>query len=307
MNRPGKIVLSAAVCVLAFALAGMLSGCASVIQAATVAGEAAGVLTSQQAGSINRSAQAVEKSFTDITPEQEYYIGRSVAATILGTYEPLDKEAATEYLNLLGQTLAMASDRPETFRGYHFMLLDTDEINAFSAPGGLVLISRGMIRCCKTEDELAAVLAHEIGHVQHQHGLRAIKKSRLTSALTILAAESAKNFGDDNLARLTEAFEGSIGDVVQTLRNSGYARALEREADASAVTIMKRVGYDPNALVTMLQHMKQNLKPGGLDFAKTHPDPEDRIDDVKKLIGAASAPAVVTARQQRFAQAMDKF
>lgn len=306
MNPPaGKHLWLVAMCLIA-AAAGMLCGCASVIQAATAAGEAAGVLTPQQAGSINRSAQAVERSFADITPEQEYYIGRSVAATILGKYRPLSNEDANRYLNLLGQTLAMASDRPETFRGYHFLLLETDEINAFSAPGGLILISRGMIRCCKSEDELAAVLAHEIGHVQNQHGLRAIKKSRLTSAFTVLAAESAKNFGDENLARLTEAFEGSISDVTQTLMNSGYARNLERDADAAAVTIMKRVGYDPNALVSMLQQMKRNLKPGGLDFAKTHPDPDDRIRDVESLLGTQTASVPPPARRRRFEQAAGK-
>ena len=64
-----------------------------------------------------------------------------------------------EQYGVVGQTLAAVSDRPETFKGYHFAIMDTDEINAFSAPGGLVMISKGMIRCCRNEDALAAVLA----------------------------------------------------------------------------------------------------------------------------------------------------
>ena len=137
-------------------------------------GEATGTINRQQAESITKGAAAVGKTFDDITPEQEYYIGRAVAATVLSKYKPYDISAGNEYLNVLGQGLALSSDRPETFGGYHFLIMDSDEINAFSAPGGLVLVSRGLIRCCPNEDALAAVLAHEIGHVEKQHGLRAI-------------------------------------------------------------------------------------------------------------------------------------
>ena len=153
------------------------------------------MLSDSEADSVKRGAQAVEKTFQDLTPEQEYYIGRAVAAQVFQSYPPLDKPKANNYLNLLGQSLAVFSDRPETFGGYHFLLLDSDEINAFAAPGGLILVTRGMLRCCENEDELAAVLAHEICHVELKHGLSAIKQSRLTSAFTIIAAESAKQIG----------------------------------------------------------------------------------------------------------------
>jgi len=291
----------------ALGAAGILlcSGCTMLTQVGTAVGEATGQLTPEQAQSINRSAAAVEKTFQDITPEQEYYIGRSVAATVLHTYKPYNKEAANAYLNAAGQILAQASDRPETFGGYHFQILDSDEVNAFSAPGGLVMVSRGMLRCCRNEDQMAAVLAHEIGHVEGQHGLRAIRKGRLTSALTILAAESAKNLGSQDVAELTKAFEGSISDISSTLMNSGYARALERDADKAAVTIMERVGYNPEALAGMLAGMKRHLKPGGNDFVKTHPSPDDRIADVRKMIGAQASPAPKPpARQKRFEKAL---
>jgi len=81
---------------------------------------------------------------------------------------------------------------------------------------------------------------------------------------------------------------------------SGYSRDLEQEADKGAVTILRRVGYDQGALVVMLTEMKKQLKPGGLDFAKTHPDPKDRIDYVKPLIGNASAKPSPPERQRRF-------
>lgn len=285
----------------ALTLALLPTGCSTVAEYSTMAGQAAGVITQEQAQSINRTAVAAEKTFQDITPEQEYYIGRSVAATVLATYKPYDQAALNQYLTVLGQTLAQYSDKPETFGGYHFLVIETDEINAFAAPGGLILVSRGLLRCCRSEDALAAVLAHEIGHVEKQHGLRAIKSGRLTSALTILAVEAGKNLGGANLAEVTKAFEGSITDVSSTLMNSGYARSLENDADAAAVQILTRAGYNPNALVDMLTEMKTRL---GTDttrgFGKTHPAPEVRIQHVTGLIGTQLAVAAPAARQQRF-------
>jgi beta-barrel assembly-enhancing protease len=296
-----KLLALAALLVLA---AASFIGCASVTQAVTSAGQAAGVITPQQADSINKSAAAVEKTFQDITPEQEYYIGRSVAATVLVTYKPYDNQKANEYLNVLGQTLSQFGTKPETFGGYHFVLLDTEEINAFSAPGGLIMISRGMVRLCKNEDELAAVLAHEIGHVENQHGLRAIKKGRLTSALTTLALEAGKNLGGSDLASVTEAFEGSITDITGTMMNSGYARTTEFQADKSAVDILKGSGYNPAALVGMLQEMQKRWVPNGPGFGHTHPEPSVRIAEIQKQIGAATVAAEPSVRINRFKETM---
>jgi predicted Zn-dependent protease len=278
----------------------LAAGCGAVAKVGTSIAKDKGWIDEKQGASITRTAEAAEKSFEDITPEEEYYIGRAVAATVLDAYPPHSDEKLNRYVNLLGQTLALASDRPDTFGGYHFLVLESDEVNAFAAPGGLVLVSKGLIRCCRNEDELAAVLAHEIGHVSNKDGLRAIKKSRLTSALTILAVEGASNLGSDKLAKLTEEFEGSITDITSTLMNSGYSRGLEKQADASAVSVLKRVGYSPQGLASMLGEMKKRLKPGGPDFAKTHPDPSDRIRDIQGSVAGSPAPAEVAARKNRF-------
>ena len=284
-------------------------GCATLEEAAkigTSVAQSKGLVTGDQAKSITKTTSAVAKSFEDITPEQEYYIGRSVGAVIVNKYKPYTNAEANNYLNLLGQTLAQASDRPETFGGYRFLILDSGEVNAFAAPGGLIFVSRGMLRCCKSENAVAAVLAHEIGHVQLRHGLQAIDKSRLTQALTTLAAEGAKTFGSKELADLTKAFEGSISDVTSTMINNGYSRSFEREADAAAVTILSRVGYSPNGLIAMLSEMEKNLKPGGPDFAKTHPSPKSRIYDIESLNVVGAASFEVSARQGRFRKALGK-
>lgn len=294
---------------LSLLLPGLLAGagCATLEKAANLGTSVAqeqGIVTKDQAKSISRATTAVAKSFEDITPEQEYYIGRSVGAVLVNKYRPYPNAAANNYLNVLGQTLAQASDRPETFGGYHFLVLDSTEINAFAAPGGLIFVSRGMLRCCRSEDAVAAVLAHEIGHVQLLHGLQAIDKSRLTQALTTIAAEGGKTFGGEKLVELTKTFEGSVGDITSTMVNNGYSRSFERAADAAAVTILKRVGYDPHGLVAMLTEMEKNLKPGGLDFAKTHPSPKSRIEDIEGRIAGGAAAPEVPARQARFRQAL---
>jgi predicted Zn-dependent protease len=308
MNRatPLRRLASAAAAAAALAL---FAGCQTLVETVTettaAIGEATGNMKPEEIESIRKAGAALAKTFEDLTPEQEYWIGRSVAATVMGQYRPADRDALNQYVNLVGQSLAFFSDRPETFRGYHFLVLDSDDINAFAAPGGLIFVTRGMLRLCRSEDALAAVFAHEIGHVQGRHGLRAIDRSRLTSALTVFAVEGGKHLGSKDLAEVTKAFEGSIGDVSKTLMNSGYSRALEAEADAAAVTILRRAGYDPWALIDMLTEMKKQLKPGGLDFAKTHPDPAVRVAAVRKSLTSSAVDAAPNpARNRRFEQAL---
>lgn len=287
---------------LAAGAAWLATGCETVNKiTASVADAAAGagVITTNQAASIARTTEAVTKTFQDITPEQEYYIGRTVAATVLLGYKPKNADDLNGYLNEVGQSLAQFSTRPETFGGYHFLVLDSDDINAFAAPGGLILATRGLLKCCQTEDELAAVLAHEVGHVEKQHGLRAIRTGRLNSALTTLAVEAGKNLAGEQLAEVTKAFDESINDIAGTLMNSGYSRKLEYEADAAAVEILKKAGYQPGALVAMLENMAKNWDSSRHDFAATHPAPADRIAQLKKL-GVESTQASTKSRQQRF-------
>jgi beta-barrel assembly-enhancing protease len=276
----------------------------SVTTIGTVIGQGAGVITGSQADSIRKTAKAVSRSAEEFTPEQEYYIGRAVGAVVLGKYPAFDQGAANEYVNIVGQTLAQASDLPAIFGGYHFLVLNSNDINAFATPSGLVFVTRGLLRCCRDEDALAAVLAHEIGHIQLRHGMQAIEKARVTEALTTIASEGAKTFGPREVAALTETFGGTISDITGMLMNKGYARSSEYGADQAAIELLRRVGYNPGGLVEMLAVMKKNLKAGGLDFAKTHPAPDDRIAEIQKkglIYASVPAPAL---RQTRFLKAL---
>ncbi len=281
-------------------LSGLISGCKGLEVISDVAATAAEVTGySDEANLIRKGGKAVARTFLDFTPEQEYYLGRTVGAVILNKYSPYKNEKANRFINMLGQTLARASDLPETYGGYHFLILDSNEINALAAPGGLIFITRGMLRCCNHEDAAAAILAHEIGHVSLKHGLQAIKNSRIVSAFKIIGIEAAKTSAGE-LASLTKTFEGAISDVTSTLIDNGYSRSFEREADKAAVSIMKRVGYNPSGLADMLSVMDKKLKPGGPDFAKTHPSPISRIADIKKITGRYTKIEIPAARQSRF-------
>jgi predicted Zn-dependent protease len=287
---------------LVLCLSVFISSCA--VAPIVIVGGASGVAAQQYAKShpesVKRTTSAIRKSVKDITPEQEYYIGRSVAATVLKQYPPYADQQANRYINLLGQSLARASDRPETFGGYRFLILDSQEINAFAAPGGLILITRGMLHLCRSEDEAAAVLAHEIAHVENNHGLSVIKETRILSALGILASEGTKMLSGGLLAPVVEDFEGSVGDIAFTLLHGGYSRELERQADESSIVLLRRVGYDPGALVTMLQEMDKRMAPSGSGYAKTHPDPKERIQSIENVIGVSSPVAVPREREERF-------
>jgi len=284
------------------------AGCAAMSTLTDIGSQLAvsgGYIDDGQADSLRKSSQALEKAFTDITPEQEYYIGRAVGAGIVSAYRPWSDAAATRYVNLVGAALARVSDTPETFGGYHVLILDSDEINAFAAPGGLIFVTRGLLRCCPDEDAVAAVLAHEVGHVQAKHGLQAIKKSRLTEALTLIGTESAKQLGGAELAQLTTAFEGSIGDITTTMVNNGYSRSFEYDADRIAVTLLGRLGYDPAAIIMMFEQMQQRLSHDRRGFGHTHPAPGDRIAELVKAqprLRTTHQPA--TLRQARFNQAL---
>ncbi len=232
------------------------------------------------------TSKALRKGFADLTPQEEYYIGRAVAARVLGIYRPLEKPAATRYLNTLGLTLARASLRPETYGGWHLLILDSDEINAFAAPGGFIFVTRGLFESCRTEDQLAAVIAHEVGHVTLGHGLAAIKSSRLTEAFAIIGTEAVKEFTGANLTRLTEAFAGTIDDIIDQMMSLGYSRWQEYDADAEAERIAYRAGYNPKGLPEFLRTLQEkSAKVAKNGFFSTHPPPEDRLKKAEKLLG----------------------
>lgn len=267
----------------------------------------AGILGSAgvpHADAIFNVGEKLAKATQKLSPEQEYFLGRGVSAMVFSKYPPLKNTALNSYVNRVGNALAIYSDRPETYSGYHFVVVDTDQVNAMSAPGGFVYISKGFLKIIPSEDALAAVLAHEIGHINLDHGIDAISQSNLTDALTTVGKEAASSYGGYETQALVSTFGGSIKDVFDTLIENGYSRSQEYAADEYAAKLLPKAGYSASALTGMLALLKDfdGDKSGG--WYSTHPSAERRISqfDEDKTIVAAN-DAGYKKRTARFKQA----
>ena len=276
---------------LSFLLALLLVGCAEVVQMGTAVGEGMGKISREDREAIDRVAKETAKAARPMTEQEEYYVGRAVAATILGRYRLLANERLTAYVNSIGQALALASERPYIFGGYHFAILDTEEANALACPGGTIFITRGMLKKAQTEDQLAAILAHEVAHVNHKDGLAAIQKSRWAEALTVMGSETARKLGGAEMTKLVSIFEGSVDDVAKTLLVNGYSREQEMEADLGALAFLNRIGYSPYGLPDFLEKMARDQTGGAKQgiFA-THPGMDQRLTKSKSVIAQNQWP-----------------
>jgi len=291
----------------AVAAMALLSGCSAVQKGADILASQ-GKISEKDRAAIVGTSQALRSTFADITDEEEYYIGRAVSALILSRYKTVDDAAFTRYLNLVGMAVVYNSDRPETYGGYHFTVLDSDEVNAMAAPGGFVFVTKGLVRRCGDEETLAAILAHEVGHVAARHGLQSIKKSRLVDAFGVIGSTAASQLNSEELTKLTGLFEGALGDVLETLVGRGYDRKYEFEADELSVKFIAQTGYNPAGLAAFLTTMERD-KPSGpvAGWFKTHPSPADRLTRVRAEIAAlASVPAKLDIRTARFAAELER-
>lgn len=247
------------------------------------------------------AAASTSKAMEEITPENEYYIGRAVAATILTNYKVYSAPAKESYLNKICNTLAINSEDSEPFNGYHVKILDSNEVNAFATSGGHIFITRGLLACTNSEDSLAGVIAHEMAHIQFKHSLKAIKTSRWTAAgisATSAAVSVARNSASDG-ATLNDM----VGDVVTSMVNNGYSSTQEFDADSHALTLMANAGYNPRAMLDMLGQLKSASSSGSTGMFKTHPTPDKRIEKVNASLTKITLPANTTSyRTARFAQ-----
>jgi predicted Zn-dependent protease len=290
---------------LGFAAVVLLLGSCSAVkeQIGTLTG---GKVTSKDVETAEKVTKAVRNSFADITEEEEYYIGRAVSAMILSRYPVYENAALTEYVNQVGNAVAIYSDRPETYAGYHFLILDTEEVNAMAAPGGFIFITKGLLKRCPDEESLGCILAHEVGHVSAKHGLQSIKKSRLLDAFSIIGQEAVQRYGPEKLGQLTDIFENVLGDIAGSLIEKGYDRKYEYEADRLSVKTANLTGYNADGLLEFLATMVgDHSAESGLGWFKTHPSAEDRIERVKKELSTLkSMPPTDAERTARFQKAI---
>ena len=245
-------------------------------------------------------AQQLAEAAKDITPGEEHYIGRAVAAMILSKYPLMSNPGLTRYLNEVGLLVAYSSERPETFGGYHFAVLNSDEPNAFACPGGLILVNKGLLKQIQNEDELAGVLGHEVAHVADRDGIKAIKKSRWTKFAFYTAGEVGKHYTPQEVSQLVGEFQNVVTDVAKRVMDAGYSQKDEKEADEKGMIFAANAGYNPNALIDFINHEAA----AGIGHAtgpfSSHPKHDIRVMNLTKvkdsLGSSAATEAIRTAR-----------
>lgn len=208
--------------------------------------------------------------------EEEIALGREITGNLLGAAPLVKDEALQKYVNSVGRWVALQSERPDL--PWHFGVIESEDLNAFAAPGGYVVITKGLYRKMANEAQLAGVLAHEIGHVVAKHQLKVLQKQQL---LNLGAGFLSKKFAKDN--NLINKAIGSGAEI--------SARSLDKnaefEADRLGVSYATRSGYEPFGLTDILQILGQTNKSDSsvaLLF-KTHPAPDERLTALGDAIG----------------------
>jgi len=265
---------------------------------------------SEEGSTLRQGAEAVRsfaRTFKELDPAEEHYIGRAVAASLISR-RTIDHATpdVERYLNQVGQVLAASSpDVRQTHSGYHFAVLQSDTVNAFASPGGTILVTNGLLRLCRNEEDLAGVLAHEIAHVTLRHPLKAIQASNLTaglkSAAEATATHQARNQTPEQRRKISTSFGNVIGDIGHELEK-GYGQDDEFEADQRAVRIAGAAGYDPAGLKAVIARLGQEQGHDG--FLATHPPAYARLQRLGGQSGPAPSADGVQARTERFRRIM---
>jgi predicted Zn-dependent protease len=200
---------------------------------------------------------------------------------------------------MVGQSLVKQVGRPEL--SYFFAVLDLDEPNAYATPGGFVFVTRGLLSLLQDESELAAVLAHEIVHINHKHMYLKVAPKREVGAGETLTRILSRGAGD-----IGSSLSQAVGEGLKTLLESGLTHDNEHDSDTTAVVYAATVGYNPTSLVAVLERLKAHKGPSV--FEKTHPSFDARIARIRATLKENALQNAMKAKadvlQRRFAVAM---
>jgi predicted Zn-dependent protease len=238
----------------------------------------------QLGGLLNKvqKAQEQKQKFDElnITEEEERQIGDDVSAKIRARFGVVQDAPIHKYVTLVGLSVARESERPRL--PWTFIVLDTDGVNAFASPGGIVHITRGALGLLKNEAELAGVLAHEIGHVAHKHTVNAIRKNK---AVQMGAGKTLKDRGPFLNQLTNKAYE-------MVLENA-FDRGDEIDADKASVQYTQKAGYRSTTLADFLTRLDDRNKdqPARNGLFASHPETKERIDKIRLGSGTKSGAA----------------
>jgi predicted Zn-dependent protease len=225
-----------------------------------------------------KTAKKVGDSLRAIHEPEEIKLGGDLAAMLLGAAPLVDNAAEQHYVNRVGRWLALHTERPDL--PWKFGVIATPDINAFSTPGGYVLISQGLFDRLRNESELAGVLAHEIAHVVQKHHLKALQSSLRSAAMSDMNAYFNGGGG------LTSQFTRVLLESGKEMFIRGLDKDDEFEADRMGVVIAARSGYSPYGLVGVLQTLAAAPQDHSVALIyKTHPLPADRLDRLDSAMG----------------------
>jgi len=219
-----------------------------------------------------------EQQYVSLTVQQEIALGLQSAPTMIQEYGGLYQDSDVQnQIQRIGNRLVQDSIANKTPWQFEFYVLDSDVINAFALPGGPVFITTGLLFQLETEDAAAGVIAHEIVHVLARHSAQRIAKNDLTNG--VIGAVGVAS-GD----RETTQAVALIGSLV----NMQYGRDDEIESDTLGVCLMLSAGYDPQAMVEVMEVLQQAGGGRQPEFFSTHPNPDNRIEQIQRAIDNAS-------------------
>jgi predicted Zn-dependent protease len=236
-------------------------------------------------GMLNKGKKAVDTADSlHFTDAEERTLGEEISAKLRDKYGVVQDREVTKYVTLVGSLLAAQSERPKL--QWAFIVLDTDGINAFAAPGGFVHITRGALALISDEAELADVLGHEITHITEKHTLDAILNKNKAD---LLKAQSK-----------SAMIQMAAGFGYDAVLDNQFSQGQEETSDKQGVALANKVGYAPaglGAFLTKLSERNKNLKEKSGLFA-SHNGAKTRLDVLKRTIAAdkLTATALVAAR-----------
>ena len=225
-----------------------------------------------------------EQKLAMATPQEEIALGLQSAPQMIRESGGLSRDANGRALvDRVGSRLIASTAARETSYQFKFHLLaDNETVNAFALPGGQIFITEALFRRLKSEDQLAGVLGHEMGHVVARHSNEQMANSRLWSGLAqglgVLLSDGHSNSG------------AQIANMVAQWRVMKFSRDDESEADALGVRFMMQAGYNPEALIGVMEILAQVS--GGAnssDFMSSHPNPANRMEHIREVIAKESA------------------
>lgn len=227
-------------------------------------------------GSAIDVAQTVAPKSGEELAQAELELGPMVAGRLLGARPLWDDADAQRRVNLVGRWLASNTSRPDL--PWTFAVIDSPEINAFAAPGGYVMVTRGLYTLLESDAELAAVLGHEIGHVVQRDHYEVVRQQELTGALQSIVSSQVPA-GDSIGESLARGFVERHGAAMLMTR---LDREAEYRADTYAQLVLSRAGMNPLSLYGVLQKMAAIGGAGGglAQLYSTHPTLGNRLDRI---------------------------